>query len=242
MSQLVADGDSITAGAGVTPYTSFLSLNSVWNIFNEGAAGALLEGVGGLTALAPSRVDTLYVAGNMNIDIIWAGTNDLCNQANGNAAATFASLTQYCLGRRAVGFKVIVVPMISRTGGQISTGLTNDQLKNWYNDLIYNGWQRIADAIVYLPSILTADGAYANSTYFMADGIHPTELSQTTLIAPAISAIVNQVARSSNLSSTVIPQDSRSAGVLFDSRTSSNIPVDSRQNIPQNSRNINPSL
>jgi hypothetical protein len=192
-SQLIADGDSITFGAVPLPYTSTLPVEGGWNIKNVGDSGRNLS-----TMLmdAPTRVDPLFVPGNINVVNIWGGTNDLSNHPNGTPSATFASLKSYCLGRRAAGFKVIIVPMISRTGIQVSTGLTIDQLKDSYNALITANWATFADAMVTLPSILTADGAYANTKYFMVDGVHPTQATETFIIAPTIAAVVNGVRRS----------------------------------------------
>lgn len=233
--QLIADGDSITKGSVVTPYTSSLSLNGLWNISNIGASG---EDLATMLANAPSSVDALYVPGVLNVVVIWGGTNDLCNHANGSPNLTLANLQKYCLGRRVAGFKTIVVPMCSRIGIQAPGGVTNDFNKNWYNSLINANYANFADVLVQLPAFLINDGAYADTTYFQVDGIHPNQTTQTTIIAPLISSAVNAVRRSLNLPCHIAPTDSRVSGVPVDCRTTPNIPSDSRVSIPQNSRNI----
>jgi lysophospholipase L1-like esterase len=175
----VGDGDSITAGAGVsTPYTALLTLNMPSSIDNTGVPGfSCVQSL----ADAPSRVDPFFVAGLDNVVEIWCGTNDIVNGAT--PAATYSTLSSYISARHAVGWKVIVATMLSRVG--------LDTQKDAYNALILansGGADGIAN---FTGTLLGCDGCYADSTWFQADGIHPTQLGVNTYEAPINSAAAN---------------------------------------------------
>ena len=111
----VADGDSITQGYGVTtPWTNSLSLNAgPWCITNQGISGGTIVK---MTADAPVNIDTLFVSGATNILSIWGGTNDIA-VSNLTPAQVFSDIQTYVTARKAVGWKVIVIPPVSRGGG-----------------------------------------------------------------------------------------------------------------------------
>jgi hypothetical protein len=92
------------------------------------------------------------------------------------------------------GCRVGVVTMLSRTGSSASNnGATLDSDKKAFNTLILNGAKSAgADFLVDAAAnpYLGADGAYANTTYFQADGAHPTQAGQQ-LIANAYSNAYN---------------------------------------------------
>jgi hypothetical protein len=178
----VADGDSITAGFEGTAYTTLLTLNISSTITNVGVSG---KTICQLVVDAPAKVDTLLVPSTTNNNIvgIWAGTNDAA--AGTSVADTYACLEAYVNARRAAGWRVIVMQMISRVG--------QDVFKNAYNALISAGWTANAQGYVTFSALLSADGAYANTTYFNVDQIHPQTLSDTTLIAPVISTAINGI-------------------------------------------------
>lgn len=181
---LVSDGDSITLGSYLFyPYPSVLPLYTPFTIFNIGVNG---ETIATMLANAPTNVDPKIVpgSGNNNIVVIWGGTNDFFFNNALNPTIVFNNLKSYCLGRKALGWKVLVVPMMSRTNLDVQ--------KNAYNALIFSSWPTFADGLVSLPSTLMADGAYANTTYF-GDGTHPNQFAMSTLIAPAIALSINNL-------------------------------------------------
>lgn len=186
---IVCDGDSITFGIGVTlAYPEQLNLNSPWSIQNIGINAETLNT---MLTNAPSTVDTYFISGRTNLVVIWGGTNDFGQGAT--VASVYSTLQSYCTGRRSAGFKVIVVTMLSRVGNNPTGGETLDADKNAYNALIRANWASFSDGLadVAANSNLGADGAYANSTYFQGDEIHPTQLSVTTISAPIISTAIN---------------------------------------------------
>lgn len=191
---IYCDGDSITVGyPGLpNPYPTLLSpVGAPWFIINGGVTGRTLAT---MYADGASAVDPDYSAGQRNIDVIWGGTNDFV--VNGSTpAAVYAILQEYCAARRAVGWKVIVVTMISRyfPGGNPVSGESIDADKDAYNALIRANWSTFADGLADVAANpnLGADGAYANLTYFQADQVHPTQFSITNIEAPIIGGAVN---------------------------------------------------
>lgn len=188
------DGDSITYGTGITdPWTQSLSLNltvPTADVYNFGVASETLLT---MIANAPTVIDPCLISGHKNICVIWGGTNDMA-QSGRTPAQTYASLKTYCAARRAAGWKVVVVTMISRTGNNPVGGESLDTDKTAYNALIRSD-PTIYDALADVAgnANLGADGAFSNTTYFQVDGVHPTQLSATTIIAPIIGAAISSI-------------------------------------------------
>lgn len=170
---LVCDGDSITAGLGLTtpgPYPKNLALSGSWVVTNVAVSGNMLSDC---ITNAPTTVDPLYTPGKKNVVIIWAGTNDF---AFGSTVSTvYGRFQTYAAARRAVGWKVVVVTMISRAGNN-PNGETLDTDKNGLNALLRPGYNGFSDGIADIASNaeLGADGAYAGPG-FQGDHIHPTQ-------------------------------------------------------------------
>jgi|GEM_PF-4729796 len=178
---VICQGDSITSGTGVvTPWTSSLSLTLSSAVTNLGVVGAQMATM--LTS-AQSIVDTLFIPGIKNVCVIWGGTNDFA-VAGASVATVESYLSEYIAARHAIGWQVVSVEMLDR--GDVNV----DTQKNAYNAFML-GLPNSLDAAVTISPLLVADGASSNATYFQADKIHPTQLSDTTLIAPEISAVIN---------------------------------------------------
>lgn len=185
----VADGDSITACFGVpTCWTSQLSPSGSWAVTNMGRNGELLLS---MWQDAPTRIDPLYVPGKLNVVTIWGGTNDLNDRADLNVNVVESILQSYVADRVAVGWRVIIVYMLSR-GGNSASGGTNEANKDLYNAWMLANWKNIgASGLAVLDPLLTADGACANAMYFQGGCIHPNQFSDTNIVAPDISANIN---------------------------------------------------
>jgi lysophospholipase L1-like esterase len=166
----------------VTPYTQLLTLNKLWKITNLGVSG---ETLATMLANAPARVDSLYnPAKPANLVIIWGGTNDIANSHDA-PANVYANMKLYCAARHAVGWKVILVTMLSRTGAGV------DAAKDTLNNLILAD-HSFADALVdFTATPLGVDGGFSNTTNFQGDGIHPTQVGINTYEVPAFSTAVN---------------------------------------------------
>jgi lysophospholipase L1-like esterase len=175
---LVADGDSITVGAGTpTPYSKQLTLTHSYLIFNTAVTGETLTT---MYANAPTVVDPLFGT-RRSVVVIWGGTNDLGDGTT--AAVVYSTMQNYCAARQAKGWRCVIATMLSR--------VSLDARKNDLNNLIEanHSW---ADGLAdFTGTALGCDGCYANSTYFQADGIHPVESAISSIEAPTISAAVN---------------------------------------------------
>lgn len=175
---VVCVGDSITAGLGVTtPWPSSLSLTLSSTVTNKGISGNQMAYV---APYGGGNVDPLLVAGQKNVLIIWLGTNDFA--VGGATPATVeGELATYVAARQAAGWYVISVNMIDRGDFNVNTQ------KAAYNT--YMGTATL-DGVVVLPT-LTPDGSSSNTTNFQSDKVHPTQLAHTSIMAPAVSAVIN---------------------------------------------------
>ena len=176
------DGDSITDHINGWSYAYFINIPLLKSTFNVALSGATTDD---LLASAPTNVDphydsTLYP----NISVIWAGTNDC---GHDTAAQSWANLAAYSAARHAIGFKTIIVTMMSFFG--------RDACKDALNPLIVANWPGVFDGLADVAAnpLVGADGAYANLTYFQADRGHPTNFSAQTVIAPIIQPVIESL-------------------------------------------------
>jgi lysophospholipase L1-like esterase len=185
-------GDSITFGLGVTtPYCSLLSLTNqpAYTITNWGISGITLAAINGSDAnrVAPRCQGT---AGPANA-LVFAGTNDFGNIVGVTVATVFSNLVSEVTTLKTAGCRVFVGTMLSRVGtGSVGTF---DSIKDAYDPLILEQAKAAgADGVVDFAAnpLLGADGASTNSTYFQADGTHPTQVGQG-LLAAAFSNVLN---------------------------------------------------
>ena len=194
-SNLICIGDSITQGRGASPACAnamLTGLSDPFQIFNMGMATETLTN---MLIAAPKFATGINPAGKSNIVWLFAGTNDMCVATNAlTAAQTLQKLEALSRYMRSQGGKVLIIPMLSRTGSY--QGTTCDALHDQYNTLLSQNWPSFADGFangVLNDSNLTGDGAYANSTYFQSDGIHPTTVAQQLIagyVQPEINALV----------------------------------------------------
>jgi lysophospholipase L1-like esterase len=191
-------GDSITFGfPNLTPYSALLNLSNppTTGINNWGITGITMEAIEGSE---DNRVGPLCLSSTgPAVYTIFAGTNDFLNIPQATPQSVFASLNGDIQKMKRAGCRVGVVTMLSRVtpnGGMASNGgATFDADKQAYNAFILNGAKAAgADFVVDVAANpnLGADGAYANATYFQADGVHPTQAGQQ-LIANAYSNAYN---------------------------------------------------
>ena len=176
MSVLVCEGDSITAGTVSYPYPSGLRFHTTWGINNVAVSGSTVQGC---IDRAPTSTDPFFASGQQAV-IIWAGTNT----GGLTAAQTWSKLSDYAAARKVVGWKVIVVTMLSR--------VAEDTYKNTLNALIRANWLGTFDALfdIAVIPVLGADGAYANTNYFI-DGVHPTVSTEQNIVVPFMQSGIN---------------------------------------------------
>jgi lysophospholipase L1-like esterase len=202
---LIGLGDSITAGSGASDYAHswfakvVAGTTQLFTDYNLGIPGQTINnytGTGsfncGIQVYGANFIRRIRAStASKNVVIVFAGTND--NSFGGTAPGTFAGLVGDVTNILAIGtdMRVIIVPMLSRTGGGMSGSY--DVFKNTYNGLITgNSWGSQVTLVdpASCPH-LYPDGSSTNLTWF-ADGVHPTDAGHAEL-ATAIGAAVEAV-------------------------------------------------
>lgn len=188
---LVFDGDSITVGyPAAVPASAAIRVGgyknpSMTNVaVPSKALGVSNSGIETMLSTGTSVVDPLFKSGIKNILVIWGCSNDLALDSR-TAAQCYADLQTYVSARHTTGWKVIVVTLLSRTGSA-------DAPMQQFNELLLAN-SSFADALVTLPVGLIGTHAYSNATLFSADGIHPTQLTQLTILAPLLSSAIGRL-------------------------------------------------
>jgi lysophospholipase L1-like esterase len=209
----VTDGDSITNGFGLVTgqvWTQNLSFFTPANgtAFNSGGTSCWNQGVSATTMkkldqTGAINIDPLYNVAARNVDIIWACTNDMITPLQAGTAypgysATggqcLQSMQHYAQQRRAAGWKVIVVDMISRQVPTNAGNCTNgDVNKDAFNPLLRQYWNTFADGFTDLASSTAFADATCLTNTFQADGIHPSAHGQMNIISPLIERSVNRI-------------------------------------------------
>ncbi len=207
---LAVDGDSLSCGSCIgttpaitSPYSAYLTLNTqggnTWNITNMGRAGYRLDTT--LNPFGPQAIDPIYRPyAPSNTVVIWGGTND--------ASTDFIpQLSSYCQARHAVGWKCIVVSMISRTG--------LDANKNSNNALIRQLWPTFADGFADIAADvnLGADGANGSATYFTTDHVHVTDVGIINDETPWIQRAINRLYGNRDFSTATVYGSAAAAAV-----------------------------
>lgn len=179
---LVADGDSLTFGAGVpTAYPPQLTLSGgLWVITNKGVNGQLLSA---MVANAATDIDPLYNATVKNVVILWGGINDLASSVT--PATCYANYKAFCDARHAIGWKVVVTTLPSNK--------FVDNTREQFNTLL-RADHSFADAIAdFIGTPINVDGGWSNLSWFQSDGIHPNESGIQTYELPVFNAAVNSL-------------------------------------------------
>jgi lysophospholipase L1-like esterase len=178
-----AVGDSITFGLGVSsPWESNMSLNfqPTLNVLNYGISGIDLSQIASSDS---NRIVPMCTGGNgPQVATVFAGTNDIFNGDSVTNTLTYMALEVQQL--KAAGCRVFIGTMLSRTGF--------DSQKDTYDTALLQQGKTIgADGFIDFASDvnLGADGASANSTWFQADGTHPTQTGQNRMGVIASNAL-----------------------------------------------------
>jgi hypothetical protein len=183
--QLICQGNSITAGDGITPFPNLLpalvspAITTVWKYGTDGASTPVL--IAGTATIAKSPITPQGICTQMGhvIAILWEVTNDL-HSNNPGAAALWENVAAWAKLYRDRGTKVIIPNCLP--AGYFTTAMEADRVA--YNAQLKANWQTICDATVDIASLLPD----CNSpTMYQSDHIHPTQLAHTMVIAPAFS-------------------------------------------------------
>lgn len=189
----VFDGNGLTLGGtgGAVPYPTLLSqkapLNSNGTDFtNLGVSGQTTQQ---MIDDAVAQVDALIVADVRNILFAWEIAEDI--YVNGDVNAAFTRFKNYCLARRAAGWKVIVLNLTPRSQttafgdspSQFQTKLNNA------NALLAAQWTDFSDGFVDL--LQDASLATLSGTYF-PDNIHPSTAGNVKVANLVMKEILNR--------------------------------------------------
>jgi lysophospholipase L1-like esterase len=172
--EILCDGNSLTAGDGTT-VTTHSYPGQVNQILTTLGVNALVQnfGVNSQTTLdmlahAHAQIDPLFNPKfNVNVVVAWEGTNQL--YFGGTGAQAYQTLLQYCLGRRAAGFKVLILTILPRANAGVPVTFEMD--RNFVNSALRNNWQEFADGIVDVAADPRLQDA-TNRTYYLSDGAH----------------------------------------------------------------------
>jgi lysophospholipase L1-like esterase len=185
---LVADGDSITFGVGVTtPWPSLISAPA-FTVHNIGVSGANCSAA--RTAYQP-----FLQAGKRNFLFIWCGTNNIAGGQS--AATTYTALSGYISAARAyasansiTSLTIITATMLSRDN---PAGL--DSVRAAFNTSVRTNTAG-ADFVIDFDSLsigggqLGCNGCATTSGDFGGDFIHPNNTGETGIIVPAFQAVI----------------------------------------------------
>jgi lysophospholipase L1-like esterase len=170
---LIYDGDSLTAGTGASAGNTYpqqvaplLASVPYWHYWNGGQGGATIAGM--VTAGA-TYIDPSYrAASQRNVCVVMGGGNDLAAAVVGTTV--YNNIVTYCRARRAAGWKVVILPIIPRTG-------VNNTERAVVNTSIAANWPTFADGYANLigNAAFDQDNDYTNLTNYNADQIHLTD-------------------------------------------------------------------
>jgi lysophospholipase L1-like esterase len=204
----VCDGDSLTEGYGLsTPATQSYPaqlgqlLGVPWVVVNKGAGGQTCAQI---EADASSDVDPLYHATNNadNVLIAFAGTNDIYFNADTSDAATttIGRVETYCGNRQAAGWRVLVGTLLPRSDFPGTSTLPADKethheaRRQAVNTSLRANWSTYADRLIDFAADtrIGDDGDEDDTTYYLADKVHPNATGAGVLAALAQMVILNQ--------------------------------------------------
>jgi lysophospholipase L1-like esterase len=203
---IVCDGDSVTGGYGLAAgqsYPSQLSalLGVPWVVVNKGVGG---QTCAQMESDASTDVDPLYSATNNadNVLIAFAGTNDIYSNSDTSDAATttIGRVETYCGNRQAAGWRVLVGTLLPRGDFPGTSTLPADKethheaRRQAVNTSLRANWSTYADRLIDFAADtrIGDDGDEDDTTYYLADKVHPNATGAGVLAALAQMVILNQ--------------------------------------------------
>ena len=181
---LAFDGDSLTHGFGSTCNRNYPVQLAVppsvlrYNVAEYGDTFVTLS------SEASTRIDPLIAAGQTNVLVLWAGTNDLA--AGTSASTLYSDITSYISARHTAGWKVVILTITPRNDSAWDS--TYETQRGLLNTSIL-GNAAGADGVVNLTTIadlLTT----TNTTYFLSDQLHLTSTGYG-IVAAAVDAVID---------------------------------------------------
>lgn len=177
---VIFEGDSLTAHlssdfAGQT----FNELGIQGTYTNHGSSGAKMCGD---IASDSAEIDALYdVNYDENIVVLWAGSNDIELFSEDQIER---ALADWCNGRKAAGFRVIVSTITPRAGKA-------EKQRKAVNSFIRTHWRDFADGITD-PGDNATLANYNDAKYYI-DGVHMTHEGATIVAVLAKTTILDVI-------------------------------------------------
>ena len=167
---VVWDGGSIISGHGADPGYEFPTqtlavLPHVCRSYVSATGGAVIAD---MLADAPVEVDARYRAdADLDLCVVLAGGGDF--RKGLTAAEVYQSLKTYCRGRRAAGFRVVVLSVLP-----FSAPVTFEATRLAYNTLLRDTWPQFADGLADIASDPRIGDAGDNldRQFYGSDGLH----------------------------------------------------------------------
>lgn len=188
----IFDGNSLTAGSGSTggqtyPVQTAALLGSGWDTVNVGVGG---QSTAGMNTRAGQFVDAAENAWRSGEIVVgWEGTNDLFLGAT--PATSISRLTTYYSGRKAEGYRVVVMTVLPRSSVGVSGTFEAD--RQTINASLRANWPTYADALVDVAADprIGDQGDETDTTYY-ADLTHLNNTGYgvvASLVAPVLKAL-----------------------------------------------------
>lgn len=188
MVTIVCDGNSITYGVGYGPgptWPEAMAAMAPWASMGAGVQfynfGVNSQTTQDMIADAATQIDPLYDPANINILIAWEIRNDVQNGMVGvTARQAIDHIKAYCLARKAVGWKVIVVDIL-HTAWQLQghDPASEAQINGNYdlcNEILAAEWTDFADGYVHMLDDSRLADPYDLTVYY--EGVHPNGLGR----------------------------------------------------------------
>lgn len=203
--KIACDGNSLTAGHGAssgpvaspttmsgTDYPADLNglLDARYVVYNFGIPGQTTTD---MASDVTSQVDVLFASAKKCILVAWEITNALV--AGTTDFAAYEEFKAYCVARRAIGWKVITINVLTRTAilGSYSTG-DFEVVRLAINAKMAAEWPSFADKFVDVSALGVS----------LPDGVHTNDAGYAS-IAAAVRTQVASVILSSSYTGTFTP-------------------------------------
>ncbi len=173
---IVFEGDSLTAGETYPNYVrAMLNIEEERDVIhNVATSGQAVYPTMIMDAI--HQVDPKFLGPNYrNIAVLWAGTNDIFLDSKIDVSALHESIMDWCNGRRAAGFQVIVCTITPRSDS--GTPRSFEENRQAINEMIRMHYFEYADELADIaanPQIGDADDELDTIYYY--DNVHMTKL------------------------------------------------------------------
>ena len=192
---LVWDGGSIVGGCGGGPGMGFSeqTLRLIPHPCLSYESPSRHARIADMLSEATTQVDARYDSrGDQNVCVVLAGGGDISKGRR--PVGIYEDLVRYCLGRRAAGFRVVVVTLLPRSDPpRFETDRTQ------LNGMVRDAWPAFADGLadVAADARIGDYGDHLDRRYYRPDAIHPNAAGYGVMAA-VTAPVLNGFAWKSN--------------------------------------------